>query len=229
MAVWQQSPFANSGTGPGNSGLHVGGNYMADPDIAAQGDQTRKTQQAGFDFKTGQFNKLLPMLQGAMAGAGNFNYGGAATNIPAPSMGGPHISGGPLWTQQAIQQNVNANRAGIDRSTATNNQNIANQAAGHGFGSGSPLTMALQNQANMSAMGQKADYERQFLPEARQQNAQFGLQAQNAQQQQFAANQQAQLGYGQNLIANQRNAITAQGQNQQFQGNLLGTLAGLLN
>lgn len=202
----------------------------ADPDIAAQGEQARKLAQQQNDFKQGRFNQIMPLLQNGLAGAqGGFSSGGQGINVPAPQFGGPHIQGGPLWTQQAIQQNLNSNRANIDQSTATNNQNMRNSIAGRGFGSGSPLAAALENQSNMSALGQKADYERQFVPQARQANAQFGLQAANAQQNQFAGNQQAMLGYGQNLLANQRNQITAQGQNQQFQNSLLNTLSGFLN
>jgi len=224
--------YGDAATQQKNSMGIGGGSYttmhFADPDIAAQGEQARKTQQQGLDYKTGVLNRLLPMFQGAMGG-GNFSSGGAGINVPAPQMGGPHIQGGPLWTEQQIRQNVNANTASIDRSTATNNRNMQNSLAGRGFGSGSPLAAALSNQANMSAMGQKADYSRNFVPQARQQNAQFGLSAANAQQNQFAQNQQAMLGYGQNLLQNQANQIRSQGQNQQYASSLLGALSGLAN
>jgi hypothetical protein len=230
MAIAQQYTGLNNlpGGGPMGGGNRFTTIYSADPDIAAQGAEARKTQQAGFDFKNQRFNQLLPMLQGAM-GNGNFSSGGSGINVPAPEMGGPHIQGGPLYTQQAIQQNLNANRAQIDKSTATNNQNMANSMAGKGFGSGSPLLAALQNQSAMSGLGQKADYTREFTNTARQANANFGLQTANARQNQFAGNQQAMLGYGQNLLQNQANQIRSQGQNQQFQSSLLGTLSGLMN
>lgn len=237
-------PVLNQYTGLNNNPQFGGRNsvytgiYSADPDIAAQGAQSlkqveaqgneaRKTAAQAEAARQGRFNTLLPMFQGAMGG-GNFNIGGQGIDVPKPQFGGPHIQGGPLWTQQGIQQNLNANRAMIDRSTATMNRDTQNQAAGRGFGARSPTTMALQNQANMSALGQKADYTRQFLPQARQANAQFGLQAANAQQNQFAQNQNAMLGYGQNLLSNQANQIRAQGQNQQFQSSLLGALGGLM-
>lgn len=240
MAVLSYVPQANSMNMNGQYGKMVG-QYSADPDIAAQGAQARQTQKAGFDFQTARMNRLLPMLQGAMNGMGNFGATGVATDVgpppPAPMGGGPHIQGGPLWTQQDIQGNVNANRAFVDRSIASQDQKVAGTMAGRGMGSGasSPMIAALSNQNFMAGLGQKADYERQFLPQARQQNAQFGLDTAKARESQFAARNnetlgygQNLLGYGQNLLGDARNRITAQGQAMQMQTNLLGQLANLM-
>jgi hypothetical protein len=213
--------------GMAGSGIQGVTFHAADPDIAARGEQERKNLEMQNQFKQGRFNQLLPMIQGGM-GAGNFSMGGQGITVPQPAGGGPHIQGGPLWTKQGIQQNLNANRAQIDRATATQNQNMSNQLAGRGYGTASPLAFALQNQAAMGAMGQKADYERQFTQDTRQQNARFGLDAAKAGEAQFANRQQEMLGYGQNLLANQRNQIQAQGQAQQSQNQLLSMLAGLL-
>lgn len=227
MAITSLVPTAATQSRLNQFGYQFTGIPQADPDIAAQGAEARKTQQQAIDAKNARFNQILPMFQSGMGG-GNFGIQGAATNVPAPQFGGPHIQGGPLWTQQAIQQNLNANRAQIDQSTATNNRDMGNSLAGRGFGAGSPLAFALQNQANMAGLGQKADYTRQFTNEARQANAGFGLQSANARQNQFANNQQAMLGYGQNLLADARNRITAAGQQQQYQTSLLNALSGLL-
>jgi hypothetical protein len=230
MSVTQTSKYGSiGGASAMGPGLTFSQQQIADPDIAAQGAQAQKLAQQQIDYKNNRFNQIFPAFKNAMgAGAGAFGTTGVGTDVPMPQMGGPHIQGGPLYTQQAIQQNLNANRAQVDQSTATNNRNMQSQLAGKGYGSGSPLAFALQNQANMSGLGQKADYTRQFTDQARQGNAQFGLQAANAQQNQFAQNQQAQLGYGQNLLANARNQITAQGQNQQYQSSLLNALSGLM-
>ena len=231
MAITVTSKYGQlggaSGMGPG---LTFAQQMMADPDIAAQGAEVRKTQQAGFDFQNAKMNKLLPMLQGAMNGMGNFNTAGVGTNVPAPMAGGPHIQGGPLWTQQDIQGNLNANRAFVDQSIASQNQKMAGTMAGRGMGStaSSPMIAALQNQNFMAGLGQKADYERQFLPQARQQNAAFGLDSAKARENQFASRNNELLGYGQNLLGDARNRITAQGQAMQMQTNLLSQLANLM-
>jgi hypothetical protein len=192
--------------------------HMVDPDIAAQGEEARKTQGQALDWQKQKFNTVMPMLQNQL---GQANAGGVPGQMGAPVGQQPHINGAPLWTQQAIQQNVNANRAQIDRSTATSNQNMRNGMAGRGLGAASPLAAALENQSNMSALGQKADYTRQFLPQVRQQNAQFGLDVGNANEKQYVDANNAASAFQQNNIAAQRNA-------QQYQSSLLQALGGLL-
>lgn len=238
--------IGNAATQQRNAMGLMGGQYtgmqMADPDIAAQGAQARQTQQAGFDYKTGLINKLLPFAQGGLNSTGG---GGVAQGqlAPAPNYGAgnvtaPHISGGPIWGQQAINQNINANNAKVDQGTASNNMNMAGQLAGQGFGARSPLTRALEQMGNQSAMGQKADYGRQFTQTAQEQNRNFGLQADVANA--GAQNQanQTNLGYAnvaQNQYGTLQNALNQQlaaaqsGLNAQTQtrGSLMNALLGL--
>ncbi len=213
---------------------------IADPDIAAQGDQARKTQQAGFDFKSGLINKLLPFAQGASSSGGGIAQGQLAS-APAPqaNVQAAHISGGPIWSQQAINQNINANNAKVDQGNASNQMQQAGQMAGQGFGARSPLTRALEQMGNQSAMGQKADYSREFTQNAEQQNRNFGLQADTANA--TAQNQanQTNLGYAnvaQNQYGTMQNALNQQlaaaqsGMNAQTQvkGSLAQALLGLV-
>lgn len=194
------------GMAGGGTGQNTTGAVVADPDIAAQGAQQQKLQQMNIDWQKQKFGAGMSLLGKQLAGMQQQNglVGGA-------SGAGPHIPGGPLWTQQAINQKVNANAAHVDQETATNQKDLAGQMAGKGFGARSPLAMALAQQGQQSAMGQKADYNRQFLPQARQQNAQFDLGVGQAQEQQFAQRNQEDIQRRQALYGQQNSLISALG------------------
>lgn len=214
--------------------------HFADPDIAAQGAQNRQTLQQQNEYKTGLINRLLPYANTSMTGGGGLASGQIAAQPSFRSNLGPAptIKGGPIWSQQAINQNVNANNARVDQGTASNQMTQAGQLAGQGFGARSPLTRALEQMGNQSAMGQKADYQRQFEQQAREQNANFGLQSQQAQANQYNQLQQADIGYGnlenqaygtlQNAL-NQQLAAQQSGLNAQTQmrGSLVNALLNL--
>lgn len=213
FAASHNTPGTNGGFNPSTGAPNAFTSIkMADPDIAAQGAQNQKLQdqnlafqQKGLDWQKQKFNTGMGLLQNTLAG---FNDQG---RVGGASGQGPHIQGGPLWTNQAINQNVNANNASIDQQTASNQQRLAGNMAGKGFGSRSPLAMALAQQGQQSAMGQKADYARQFVPEARQQNAKFGLSVGQAQEQQFAQRQQEDIQRRQALQQQQNSLLSALG------------------
>lgn len=235
--------------GPNTNNAKIGSGFMADPDIQAQGQQAKALQddpnsvgQKSLAFKQSAFGKLLPLAQGGFANTG----GGVAQGqlAPAPNYGtgnvaAPHISGGPIWGQQAINQNVNANNAKVDQATATQQQTQAGQLAGQGFGARSPLTRALEQMGNQSAMGQKQDYTRQFTQDAESANRNFGLQADTANANAQNQANQTNLGYAnvaenqygtlQNAL-NQQLAATQSGLNSQTQlkGSLANALLGLV-
>ncbi len=207
----------NAATQSGNS-MGIGGGYYntvhtADPDIAAQGavsqklqDQNLAFQQKGLDWQKQKFNTGMGLLQSTLAGFQNQNG-----RVGGDSGQGPHIQGGPLWTQQGINQNVNANNASVDQQTATGQRGLANKMASQGFGTRSPLAMALAQQGQQSGMAQKADYTRQFVPEARQQNAKFNLSVGQAQESQFAQRQQEDIQRRQALAQQQNSLLSALG------------------
>lgn len=231
-------PGVGQGFGP-VSGTTFVQNQQADPDIAAQGAQQQKLLGMQQDYKTGLLNKLLPMAQGGFGGTGGGGIAqgqlATAPNYPAGNVSASHISGGPIYSEQAIRQNINANNAKVDQGTASNNMNMAGQLAGQGFGARSPLTRALEQMGSQSAMGQKADYGRQFTQHAEEANRNFGLQADTANAN--AANQanQTNLGYAnvaQNQYGTLQNALNQQlaaaqsGMNSQTQ--VKGSLANAL-
>ena len=245
MAVVQTSkygPGVGQGFGP-VSGTTFAQQMVADPDIAAQGAQAMKLAEQQNMFKQGRLNQILPMLNGGVSGQGG---GGQATGQLAArpnfrtNLGpAPVIQGGPIWSEQAIRQNVNANNARIDQGTASNNMDMAGRLAGQGFGARSPLTRALEQMGSQSAMGQKADYGRQFEQQARQTNADFGLRSGEARERQFGNRVQEDLGYGnlenqafgtlQNAL-NQQLAAAQSGMNAQtsMKGSLANALLSLV-
>ena len=181
----------------------------ADPRISGAQFQRGLAQQkelalAPLDWAKQRFNTILPMLQGAIGGMG----GAPGANVPVPQ-----ITAGPVFSDQQIQQQVNQARGATDAGTATQQRNVAQNLAGRGFGSNSPLQQALQT--NLGAMGRQTGAEQET-------NIRLGAAQQNAQQklasQQAAA--QAQLGAAQI-------GVEAQRPWWQYRTSLLGALAGL--
>lgn len=239
MAVAVNNYSSNQATNPFHMGNAFSTSYQADPDIAAQGAQNRQLLTQQQNYKTGLINKLLPFAQGGMSGSSG---GGQAQGQLAPAPNYPtggvtpaHISGGPIWSQQAINQNINANNAKVDQGTASNQMTQAGQLAGQGFGARSPLTRALEQMGSQSAMGQKADYSREFTQQAESANRNFGLQADTANANAQNQANQTNLGYA-NVAENQygtlQNALNQQlaaaqsGMNAQTQ--MRGSLANAL-
>lgn len=204
MAVWY-----GSWQGGQDGGRVLNQVAMADPDVVAQTNAQKEMQGKQLDWQKQKMGTLLPYLNNLMGM-------GQASNMPGPAAGGvqPRIGGGPLWTQQQINQNINANRANVDQSIATQNRTLGNQIAGRGFGTASPLAAALQNQTAMGGMAQKQDYARQFQQQTRQDNLRYALDVGRAQENQFASRQKE---------ANDRRQIQA---NQT--SSLIGALGGLI-
>lgn len=136
---------------------------------------------------------------GTGSGAGGSGYTPVGTQ--------PKIDAGPIWSNPQIQQQVSAQIAANNARTAGQNRRIAQDLGSRGFGSRSPLSMALMNQGNMANMAANAASDRTIRWDAAQGNASHLLNAQKAQESQFAArqaeqleNQKNQLGYKGSLI-----------------------------
>lgn len=204
MAVWY-----GAWQGGQDGGRVLNQVAMADPDVIAQTNAQKEMQRNQLDWQKQKMGTLLPYLNNLMGM-------GQASMTPGPAAGGtqPRIGGGPLWTQQQINQNINANRAGVDQQVATQNRSMQNSVASRGFGTRSPLASALSNQMQLGGMAQKADYARQFQGQARQDNLRYALDVGKAQENQFASRQKE---------ANDRRQIQA---NQT--SSLIGALGGLI-
>jgi hypothetical protein len=88
-------------------------------------------------FAGGGYGQGGNMAGGGNAAGSNIQYGKAPTSVYSPDQ---------------IQNQVNSLRANNSAQVAGRNADIANKTAGQGFGSNSPLAMALQNQNAMGGM-----------------------------------------------------------------------------
>lgn len=172
-----------------------------------QGGQAEANRQnalaqtmAPINFKRDVFNQVSPLLSGLMTGD--------TQRVGGQSSAAPGITRGPVWTDQQIQEQVNAGQAANQASADTQNRGTAARMAGQGFGSRSPLLAALQGGTNMQTAAANADLARTTRWDAAQGNAdqtyrtdQLGQQAWNLAEQQDIARRQMQQSYTTNLAS----------------------------
>lgn len=145
---------------------------QADKQRAYEGEQRSADRNAELtlgmapiNLKRDIFNQVSPLLTGLLGqNQGGGLVGGANTVQPS-------ISRGPMFSDQQINQQVNAAKSGNAQMAETANQAAAKKTAGQGFGSRSPLLAALQGQTNAARMGADADAERDIRFGAAQKNA----------------------------------------------------------
>ena len=200
------------------------------------------TQKQGFAEK--QFNRVFPWMQdvtgqalGKFPGSGGAPGGGAggmtggynpygAVDLPKlPAQSG--ISTGDIWNPQQVQQKVNAARAFNDQSTASQMAKMEGSLAGRGYGSTSPLLMALKGNLQGKNMIANTQAGTTIPWEAAQGNAQQRLSSEQARAAVNTALQQALL----QAQTSQRNTATsaaASNQNALLQalGSMVGGLGG---
>lgn len=151
--------------------------------LAQQGALSRAQIEASLAptrFAQQKFNTVFPWVQGQLGnlmggGSGGFGYKGA----PLPT-NRPEISDAPIYSDQQIQANVNAQRAMNDQATASKQQQIQSQMAARGYGSNSPLAAALQNSLAIGNMQTNTANEQDLRYKAAAGNAGQRLEAQKA-------------------------------------------------
>jgi hypothetical protein len=187
MAVANYYVRPNGGS-LGQVGMGGGSYWSVDPDVQAQIagrsrdiDAQIAGQRYGIDAGQARFNSVFPWLQGQMSSL----MGGMAT-AGGQSGPSPEITVGGVWDPQQVQQQVNSARAHNDQATQTQSRLAASQAAGRGFGSRSPLTMALQGQLQNQNMAQNATAGREIRWNAAKGNADQRLKSQTAREAQFS-------------------------------------------
>lgn len=155
------------------------------------------------------FQQLFPLLSNALSSTGSLTNPVTPGGVSAT--GGPAINAGPVWNPQQIQQQVNASRAQTDAATQTQQRASADQAAGRGFSSQSPLTLALQGQEAGQGLATKAANQNQIQWGAAQGNADQTLKGQQAREQQFASRQNEDIARRQPFFQQQNALISALG------------------
>lgn len=162
----------------------------AQRDAARQATETARLGQAQTQ---GRFNAGYDLVTKQLAQAGNW-MGGYRGNGPQGNQ--PAISDAPVYNEQQIQQQVNAQRAANDQSLAGRLRESQSQLAGRGFGSRSPLSMALEQGFANANLAQNTANERDLRLGAATANSNQVLKAQTAREQQYASRQQEDIERG---------------------------------
>jgi hypothetical protein len=221
--------------------------YMQQQDLANKTNVANIANQpalAQLGFKEDVFGKVFPWFQGmmngfagGMGGAGGFGGAGGGSGFGAAlgATGGTGSAGSGInpaamapttvMTPQMIQQQINASRAQNDSQTKAGQAQNAAKLGGQGFGSGSPLLAALNNQmAGQNMQTNSANALNTQLSGA-QMNAQQATQAaQIAAGLQQSAGNNAASNYSANL---QAQSAARQTQASQFNA-LLSALSGII-
>ncbi len=173
---WMQGGFSPSQNAAGQAGKYQ---YTAAGGGVNGPSQSALDQQANtaipVNAQMARFNAILPLLSGQFSRLNNgFATAGGANGTPPP------ITAGPVLNPQQIQQQVNQSRAANDQSTASQIQNSNSSLAGRGFGSNSPLQMALNQGMQNQNMATNTANETNTRLNAAQQNAGQLLNSQQA-------------------------------------------------
>src|SRR5262245_22635087 len=141
-----------------------------------QMDIARGAQQASWN----RYASIAPYLTQAL-GQAQAGYRGAG------QVGNqPEISAAPVYNQQQIQQQVNAQKAATDLQTAGQIRRMQEQQAGR-MGAQGPLAQALAAMYQGQGLAASTAAERETRMNAAQMNAAQVLRGQTAQEQQFAS------------------------------------------
>lgn len=176
-------------------------NRLADnANRAADRDLQMQLGMAPINFKRDVFNQVSPLLTGLLTGD--------TQRVGGQSSAAPSINRAPVWTDQMIQEQVNAGQGSNLAAADTQNRAAATRMAGQGFGTRSPLLAALQGATNMQAQAANSDLARETRWDGAQGNSdqvyrtdQLALQAWNQAEQQDIARRQMQTTYAGNLAS----------------------------
>jgi hypothetical protein len=155
---------------------------------------------APINLKRDVFNQVSPLLTGLL--------NGSTERVGGQSAAAPSIARGPVWTEQQINEQVNAGQGANQAAADTQNRSAATRLAGQGFGTRSPLLAALQGATGMQTAAANADLARDTRWDAAQGNAdqvfrgdQLATQQWNQAEQQDIARRQMMATYSGNLAS----------------------------
>lgn len=197
------------------AGINSNGQSYAGPSAFAQAQTALGRAQASAvhdplqaaqlteNDKMARFNSILPLLTNQFSRLNNgFATAGGSNGAPPP------ITAGPVLNPQQIQQQVNQSRAANDQNTAGQIARSDASLAGRGFGSGSPLSMALNGAMQGQNMATNTANETNTRLNAAQQNASQLLNSQQALSNQWATGNQLDIQRRAPIFA-QQNALIA--------------------
>jgi len=165
-------------------------NELADKSAAARLREAQiqaNAATAGVRAQQNRFKQIFPLIKSQLSGAFGGGLGGGAATAGGSSGSGPAINANPIFSGSQIQQQVNAATAANDQRAQTQARLAREQTAGHGFGAQSPLARALEMGAQNQAMAANTANEREIRLGATGRNAAHVLDAQRAQEEQYAS------------------------------------------
>lgn len=137
-------------------------------------EQNYRAAELPINLRRDIFNQTFPLINRAfdgMGGGGSANFGQVGgTNTPQPNLPDNFV-----YSPDQIQQQVNSARAQGDQGAETQKRKMSGELAGRGFGSKSPLAMALEQAADSTARMGNADQEREIRFDAAGANAKQAL------------------------------------------------------
>jgi hypothetical protein len=167
-------------------------------------DRSYQANKYTQDKKQGRFDTAMPYFTSAI---GSIGTGGA------PAGKQPRIDAAPVYSDDMINQQVNAQAASTDAATAGNVARARQDLAGRGFGGNSPLAAALEANYRASGMATNASNERDTRFNLAKANSDQVFNGQQAQEAQYHNRAQEGISAAQN-----RNS---------FWGSILGSMAGM--
>jgi hypothetical protein len=179
-------------------------------DRSFQGEQNaadRSNQQTiaamPWDYRRQVFGTISPLLQGLLGGAGGSMRAGGTPGEPPPP-----TTNATVWDAGQIQSQINDQKATSAQAASTQERANAARVAGSGFGSNSPLLMALNNNVQSARMAGDSAAELATSLGASEANARLGVEQARTNAQNYATQtdaitrqRQSQLGYQSSLVA----------------------------
>ena len=146
-------------------------------------EQNYKAAELPVNLRREVFYNTLPFISKMFDG-----YGGGTTGsfglVGGSNTQQPNLPDNFVYSPDQIQQQVNSARAQGDQGAESQKRKMSGELAGRGFGSKSPLAMALAQAADSTARMSNADQEREIRFDAAGANAnqalEVGTLAQNA-------------------------------------------------
>jgi hypothetical protein len=161
--------------------------YVADQRAATDREGNQLQYNASVlpaNQKMERYNATVPYFQNTFA----------AMNQEARPVGrAPGITVGGVYDEGQIQQQVNAARAGNDQKTGGDVSRMRADVGGRGFGSNSPLALALESNMHSQNLAANTSSERETRMGAAKMNSDQLLASQTAAEGQYSSRQQEEI------------------------------------
>lgn len=170
----------------------------SDAQRAFAASQNAATNQSAINNQQSRFSTVLPYFTDALTDIrGRINAG---YNGTGPQGNQPNISDAPVFNENQIQQQVNAQQAQNDMRSQSEIRDMQSQMAGKGYGSQSPLLAALKQGYQNQNLATNTANNRDTRLNSAQANSSQVLKAQQAREGQYASRQNEDIERNRTLL-----------------------------